>query len=115
MIDFHSSLLSALKGIGVPVHYEMFLNSGLTTPCISYMELSNISTEQGTTIGYSRIQYQVKVWSTKISDLQRYSLQIDSVLRPLGFKRVGCNELADNNSAMIQKIMTYECNALEQF
>lgn len=29
MIDYHSNLVSALKTIGIPVHYEMTLHSGL--------------------------------------------------------------------------------------
>lgn len=115
MIDYHSNLVSALKTIGIPVHYEMTLHSGLATPCISYMELSNVAAEEGDTLGYSRLQYQIKVWGTQIADLQKYALQIDTVLRPLGFKRVGCNEMYDNNSAMIQKIMTYEALGLEDF
>ena len=115
MIDYHSNLVSALKTIGIPVHYEMTLHSGLETPCISYMEISNVAAEEGDTLGYSRLQYQVKVWGTQIADLQKYALQIDTVLRPLGFKRVGCNEMYDNNSAMIQKIMTYEALGLEDF
>lgn len=115
MIDYHSNLVSALKTIGIPVHYEMTLHSGLATPCVSYMELSNIATDVGDTLGYSRLQYQIKVWGTEIADLQKYALQIDTVLRPLGFKRVGCNEMYDNNSAMIQKIMTYEAFGFERF
>lgn len=114
MIDYHANLVSALNQI-LPTHYEMVLHSGLETPCISYMELSNVTTEEGDTLGYSRLQYQIKVWGTNIADLQHYALLIDSALRPLGFKRVGCNEMYDNNSAMIQKIMTYECLALEDF
>jgi hypothetical protein len=115
MIDYHSNLVSALKTIGIPVHYEMTLHSGLETPCISYMELSNIATYNGDTLGYSRLQYQIKVWGTQIADLQKYALQIDEVLRPLDFKRVGCNEMYDNNSNMIQKIMTYEAIGFERF
>lgn len=115
MIDYHAQFVSALKTIGIPVHYEMTLHSGLKTPCISYMELSNIAAEEGDTLGYSRLQYQVKVWGTQIADLQKYALLIDATLRPLGFKRVGCNEMYDKNSAMIQKIMTYEALALEDF
>lgn len=108
MIDYHKEIVNALKTIGLPVHYEMVLHSGLPTPCISYMELSNIGTQEGDTLWYSRLQYQIKIWSTNIADLQNYSLQIDDALRSIDFKRVGCNELYDNNSAMMQKIMTYE-------
>lgn len=115
MIDFHSSLVNALKTIGIPVHYEMTLHSGLETPCISYMELSNIAEEEGETLGYSQLQYQIKVWSPKVAELQQYALLIDKTLRPLGFKRVGCNEMYDNYSAMAQKIMTYEARAIENF
>ena len=107
MIDYHSNLVSALKTIGIPVHFEMTLHSGLATPCISYMELSNIATYNGDTLGYSRLQYQIKVWGTQIQDLQKYALQIDEVLR--------CNEMYDNNSNMIQKIMTYEAIGFERF
>lgn len=114
MIDYHTKLFSALNSI-LPTHYEMTLHSGLETPCISYMELSNIATDVGDTLGYSRLQYQIKVWGTKIADLQKYALRIDKALRPLGFKRVGCNEMYDNNSAMIQKIMTYEAIGFERF
>ena len=115
MIDYHAKLVSALKTIGIDVHYEMVLHSGLATPCISYMEISNVADAEGDTLGYSRLQYQIKVWGTQIADLQQYALQIDTVLRPLGFKRVGCNEMYDNNSNMMQKIMTYEALGLEDF
>lgn len=115
MIDYHAKMISALKTIGIGVHYEMALHSGLQTPCISYMELSNIATDVGDTLGYSRLQYQIKVWGTEIADLQKYALKIDTTLKPLGFKRVGCNEMYDPNSAMIQKIMTYEATGFERF
>ena len=66
-------------------------------------------------MGYSRISYTVKVWSTEIAELKKYAKMIDLVLRPLGFKRVSTGELADRNSTMIQKIMTYEALASEQY
>ena len=81
------------------------------------MELNNYSITDinGATLGYSRITYQVKVWGNKLADLQRYSVEIDKALRTLGFKRISSGELYDNNSTMIQKILTYECLALEEF
>lgn len=114
MVDYNTQLVSALDNI-LPTHYEMALHSGLDTPCISYMELNNAAEEEGDTIGYSRISYQVKVWGNEIEILQRYALAIDSALRPLGFKRVGSRELYDKESTMIQKIMTFEAKALEEF
>lgn len=114
MIDYHSSLVSALNTI-LPTHYEMTLHSGLAVPCISYMEINNYVDIYGDTIGYSRINYQVKVWGNDIAEIQKYALMIDDVLRPLGFKRISSGELYDNNSSMIQKILTYEAFALEEF
>lgn len=114
MINVHSTLVSTLEGI-LPTHYEMVLTSKTDTPCISYLELSNIDTETGDTFGYSRIQYQIKIWSNKIEDLLTYAPIVDKALRPLGFKRVSGQELYDPNSTMMQKVLTYECRALENY
>ena len=115
MIDYHKNLVTALKTIGIPVHYEMALHSGLKTPCISYMEINNYVDTTGNTLGYSRLNYQIKVWDTNIGNIQKYAVEIDNVLRPLGFKRISSGELYDNNSTMMQKILTYEALALEDF
>ena len=116
MIDYNKELVSALQQV-LPTYYEMALTSDTQTPCISYMEINNYSITEitGASLGYSRITYQVKVWGHKIADLQKYAQDIDNVLRPLGLKRISSGELYDNNTTMIQKILTYECLALEKF
>ena len=114
MIDYHAQLVTALNTV-LPTHYEMALHSGLATPCYSYMETNNYTSESGDTFGYSYISYQVKVWANDISTIQKYALEADRVLRPLGFKRIASGELYDNNSTMIQKIMTYEALASENY
>lgn len=114
MINLHTTVVSALNEV-LPTYYEMILTPKTETPCISYMELTNVDSSVGDTIGYSNITYQVKVWSKEIREIQDYSLQIDGVMRGLGFKRIGSAELHDNQSAMIQKILTYKCLALEEF
>ena len=114
MIDYHTQLRAALMSV-LPTHYEMTLTSGTATPCISYMERNNYEIVIGDLKGYSRISYQVKVWATSIADIQRYAKEVDNVLRPLGLQRVSTAELYDNNSSMIQKIMTYEGIALENY
>jgi hypothetical protein len=116
MIDYNKELVSALSAI-LPTHYEMALTSNTQTPCISYMELNNYSVTEinGASLGYSRITYQVKVWGNRLADLQRYAIEVDKALRPLGLKRISSGELYDNNSTMIQKILTYEALALEEF
>ena len=115
MIDYHGDLVTALKTIGIDVHYEMTLTSKTTTPCVTYLEIGNVVENNGDTLGYSRIQYQISIWANNISDIQKYALKIDEVLRPLGWKRIGSAELYDNQSTMIHKALTYESLALEQF
>lgn len=116
MVDFHKEVVSALNTV-LPTHYEMALTANTTTPCISYMELNNYSINDAfnSTLGYSRITYQVKVWAQDIELIQRHAIEVDNVLRPLGLKRIASGELYDNNSAMIQKIMTFEGLALESY
>ena len=114
MIDYTPTLLEALKTI-LPTHYELKLSSGTKTPCISYQERSNTAEETGDTLGYSRISYTVKVWGTDLEQLNKYAIQIDNALRPLGWKRTGAQELFSYQSAMIQKILTYEAKAIETF
>lgn len=114
MIDYHKALVSALK-TKLPTHHEMSLHSGLSVPCYSYMETNNAVIESGDTLGYSRLTYQVKVWGNDIATLQKYALEADEVLRPLGFTRISSGELFDQNSTMIQKIMTYEATAYEKY
>lgn len=112
MINYHTELVAALNTV-LPAHYELVLKAGTKTPCISYQERNNYDTDTGDTIGYSRLSYTVKVWGNDIAELQKYALQIDKVLRPLGFKRISSGELHDRQSTMIQKILTYEALASE--
>ena len=114
MIDYDIQLVSALKTI-LPTHYELALTSNIATPCISYQERDNADTETGDTLGYSRLSYTIKVWGNDIKAIKQYAQEIDRVLRPLGFTRVSVGELHDKQSAMIQKIMTYEALCLEEY
>lgn len=114
MIDYHKSLVSALEAV-LPTHYELALTANTKAPCISYQERNNYDTDVGNTLGYSRIVYTVKVWANDIATIQKYSLEVDKALKPVGFKRTSSNELYDLNSTMIQKIMTYEALAVENY
>lgn len=114
MVDYHSELVKNLKTI-LPTHYEMTLSSNTATPCISYMEMNNYVSNNGDTLGYSRITYQIKVWGNDIATIQKYTLQIDSVLKPLGWTRISSGELYDRQSTMMQKILTYEALASENY
>jgi hypothetical protein len=55
------------------------------------------------------------VWANDISLIQKYAGEVAAVLRPLGFTRTASGELYDNNSSMIQKIMTFEALGFEEF
>ena len=114
MIDYHKSLVAALNTV-LPTHYELNLHSGLATPCISYQERNNYARETGDTVGYSTITYTVKVWGNDLAAIQENAIKVDAVLRPLGWKRTSSQELHDKQSTMIQKIMTYEALAKEEY
>ena len=114
MLNYDKEIVVALNTV-LPTHYEMVLHSGLETPCISYMEMNNYSYIGGDTRAYSYVTYQVKVWATDIELIKKYAIEVDKVLRPLGFKRISAGELYDVNSTMIQKILTYEALALEEY
>lgn len=114
MINYHETIVNTLSDI-LPTYYEMVLHSGIKTPCISYMELNNSVNANGTTIGYSDISYQIKVWGNKLEDLQNYSMEIDKAMRALGWTRYSSQELHDNQSTMMQKILTYGALASETF
>lgn len=114
MIDYSKEFVAALNTI-LPTYYELFLKKGATVPCISWQERNNAVVINGDTIGYSTLSFTVKVWGNDIGELNSYAAQIDSTVRPLGFKRTSSGELRDVNSTMIQKILTYEALALEAF
>lgn len=114
MIDYGKELVAILNKI-LPTHYELALHSGIKTPCISWQERNNYAEEEGDTIGYSRISFTIKVWDNSIATIQKYVLEIDKALRALGLKRTSANELYDTQSTMIQKILTYEALASENF
>lgn len=89
--------------------------SGLKTPCISYMEVNNYTVADDNYQSFSRLTFQIKVWAKDIAEIQKYSLKVDEALRPHGFRRISSGELYDNNSSMIQKIMTYEVLSFEVY
>lgn len=114
MIDYCKEVVSALNTV-LPTHYELALTSKTKTPCISYQERNNYISTTGDTRGYSLISFTVKVWANDIADIMKYAVEVDKALRAIGFKRTSTGELYDTNSTMIQKIMTYEALALEDY
>lgn len=112
MIDYHKELLSILSKI-LPTYFELNLTHDVSVPCITYLELNDYEEYKGDTLGYSIIRYQIKVWSTKLSELQSYGQQIDNALRKAGWTRVNALELYDTDTAMKQKVFNYQARFRE--
>lgn len=114
MIDYHKELVSALEQV-LPTHYELALTKDTQVPCISYQERNNYVDVNGDTLGYSHISYTIKVWGRfyDMAAIQQAVLDVDTALRPLGFKRVSANELYQE--PILQKILVYEALANETF
>lgn len=112
MIDYKQELVALLDNI-LPTYYELFVDSSTKTPCITYIELDNSAEEEGDTIGYSHITYQVKIWGYDIQELSQYANEVDVVMKNAGFKRLAKNELWYNE--MGQLILKYRALALENF
>lgn len=113
MLDYKPTLVSNLKTLGLPVHYELFLTKDTSVPCISYQEGNNITYKDGDTLGYSLVTYRIKIWSKRVSELAQYSLQIDSLMRELGFERIATSELWVEGIG--QNLLTYRGLGLETY
>lgn len=112
MIDAKKQIVSTLEGI-LPIYYELYVNADTPKPCITYRELQNAVQIYGDTLGYSGIQYDIKVWGKIVSDLAGYVLQIDNAMREIGYTRIAYTELSSDDE--IEIVMTYEGLAKENF
>jgi hypothetical protein len=104
MLSIKQQLVSTLNKI-LPTYYEMFLDNA-KTPCITYMEDNNSDSLVGDTLSYSDISFYIKVWSTKVEEIDKYSALVDTALKKLGFKRQAANELVQDN--LICKVLNYQ-------
>lgn len=110
MYNYNQELVKELDTI-LPTYYELFVDSDTKTPCITYIELSNIADLEGQTLRYSKLAFRIKVWGTYNDDLHPYCSLLDKKMYELGFKRRAYNELWVDQ--MVQHIFTYEAMALE--
>lgn len=113
MIDWKKPLVSILETVGLPVYYELFVDSSIETPCITYIENDNSSLVKGETMEYSKIAFTVKVWGSNLAILMPYCNSIDIALKKAGFERTLKQELA--YEMQLQIVMRYEANGLERF
>lgn len=105
MIDVTKNIITALKNVA-PTYYEFFADGSTPKPCITVQEYSNNDDVYGETLGYSVLQYMIKVWSNSKEEVQSYALQVDPVMRQLGFHRTSGTELYADHQ--ICKLMLYE-------
>lgn len=113
MIDYKPTLVSELKTLGLPVHYELFLKQNTELPCISYQEGNNITHRDGDTLGYSYVTFRIKIWAKEVKTIAQYSLEIDKLMRGLGFERISTNELWVDGIG--QNLLTYRGLGLETY
>lgn len=93
MIDYKPTLVESLRTLGLPVYYEVFVDSETEVPCITYYEMDNTSFKEGDTLRYSRLAFSIKIWGKDLETLSTYSIQIDAVMKVLGFTRTNTVEL----------------------
>ena len=113
MINVTPELITALSETGLKVYNENFLTSKCEVPCISYYEYDNSVNEDCDILGYSDITYHIKIWAKTQKELVDYSIQIDSILRNKGYKRLTCNDLWTDTLG--QRDMKYKALALEKY
>lgn len=95
MIQFKTTLVSALQDVGIPVMEERELSlSKNSIPCITYALANDIANKECEVIRYSEQIYLIKYWCdgtsyTQVSNCQK----IDNIMFALGFKRIEYNEL----------------------
>lgn len=112
MLDVKKQLVTALSEI-LPTHYELYADSTMALPCITYLESQNSSAIEGDTLGYSNVTYNIKLWGRDLSALMPYAQQIDTKMRDLGYSRNSFNELEANGQ--ICMLMIYQGLGHEYF
>lgn len=112
MLDFSKQVKESLSSI-LPTYYELFVDSDTELPCITYREVGNVETVTVKEAGVSDIAYNIKLWGNSIKDLTTYALQVDNVMRRLGFTRYSYNELSTDTQICL--IMGYKGRAFEYF
>lgn len=113
MIDVSKEVIAELNKTGLRVHNEYFVDSKTEIPCITYRQYDNSVYTEGDTLGYSNQVFHVKVWGKDIQTLIEYSIQIDSIMRNMGFERTSINDLWLDGIG--QRDMKYKALSLEQF
>lgn len=93
MTDLSSLIKQHLEQSNLPVYYEHFLTKDTEVPCVSYRLDDDYNRVMGSNLSFSWIYVSVKVWGKSKETFDNYSPLVDSLMRQLGFERIGTNEL----------------------
>lgn len=94
MIDYKPSLVKELQKCGLPVYYELFVDSSTKLPCLTYIETNNSSHLEGDNLFYSNLSYNIKLWGDNLKQISPTVDKVNDIMRQLGFTRTAYNELA---------------------
>ena len=97
MIDYKPTLIQQLETLGLPVYYELVVDSTATTPCFTYMEQSDTTYTEADNLRYSHKTFRIKLWGLDLNVLSPYTVKLDSLMFALGFTRTNYNELWYND------------------
>jgi hypothetical protein len=87
MIDIKEMLTTQLATLGLPVFYELFVNSNTPIPCITYFEANNADHLIGDTVEYGEITINIKVWGYTVESLETNAALVEAKMRSLGFTK----------------------------
>lgn len=104
------ALLEEAVGEDANIIYDSFVEEE-QTPCVSYLEIANISTADGNTVRYSRITFQVRIWDTAVGVVEDLAETIDDTLVSNGFSRVYATDLKDGD--FIVRVIQFQGNGFE--
>lgn len=93
MIDYKPILVDKLNTLGLPVYYELVVDSTATTPCITFMEQSDVAHQEADNLRYSYKSFRIKLWGDSLGEMAPISIQLDELMYALGFTRTNYNEL----------------------
>lgn len=96
MIDVKKELIEMLEKVGVPIVYEMFVDSKTPIPCISYMMAYDSDSLKGDTLTYSDVSFLIKVYSKDLVELEDICNKVKTNLRDKFTRTNGQEMIIDN-------------------
>lgn len=94
MSNLKKEIVSNLQAaVGLEVLYELFCDSTTKKPVITYLEANDKDVAIGDTLGYSRVNFYIKLWGDNLASLEPYREALKAEMRRMGFVRESYNEL----------------------